>query len=452
MNKTFTRLLGGAVLLSTTLAIAQAPSPPFRQCPPIGQNTGCSVLITFQKDGKPRVDTDPSQGPFDGIEDTSVGIQNNSNRPIFSISLKGSTIIFGFDGDGLCGANPRPGGCPFGPTGYEGPGVSFTNISSNRASGTVSFAGGIKKGGSAFFSLEESNFQLVLCGSDDPDTTEDIFNFGTCGPIGTKTPTWGSFGSKSALVADSGEKLELKCEGPGGSLPSFHLYYTPPGGTPFRVGTCPFVEGCNNGSFSYAGKNSTTGNPKCFVRTFWRSRDYGANDLPNPWTRAGGVNTSADEPVLDWAITNYNVVSNNLSKSDQEFKYNPAVTPKIPPVPNAKFCAQSPAIPAEGKFVKTVSLADPPLGPDTEAFFARVDQFLQDVGTPADPPMGENVSRLCDLNGDGVLDIADFQVLRQSFGSCTGQDNYNPVADLDGDDCVTFKDFRIFLQLFAQIH
>src|SRR6266481_216071 len=164
MNKTFTRLLGGAVLLSTTLAIAQAPSPPFRQCPPIGQNTGCSVLITFQKDGKPRVDTDPSQGPFDGIEDTSVGIQNNSNRPIFSISLKGSTIIFGFDGDGLCGANPRPGGCPFGPTGYEGPGVSFTNISSNRASGTASFAGGIKKGGSAFFSLEESNFQLVLCG------------------------------------------------------------------------------------------------------------------------------------------------------------------------------------------------------------------------------------------------------------------------------------------------
>ncbi|HMF90463.1 MAG TPA: dockerin type I domain-containing protein [Candidatus Angelobacter sp.] len=450
MKGVFARVLGcGVALLAAASGMAQAPTPPFRQCPPIGLNTGCAVLITFQKDGKPRVDRDPSQRPFDGIEDTTVGVQNNSNRPIFSISLKSSTDIFGFDGDGLCNVSPRPGGCPFGPTGYEGPGVSFSNINGSRSAGTVSFAGGIRKsGGTAFFSLEEANFQLVLCGSDDPDTTEDIFNFGTCGPLGTKTPTWGSFGSKSALVADSGEKLELKCEGPGGSLPSFHLYYTPPGGTPFRVGTCPFVEGCNNGTFTYAGKNSATGNPKCFVRTFWRSRDYGDNDVPNPWTRAGGVDTTRDEPVLDWAITNYDVVSNNLTKSDQEFKYNPAVTPRIPPVPNASFCSRIPPIPAEGRFVKTVRLADPPLGPDTEAFFARADLFLQDVGTPDSPPMAEGAVALGDINADGVIDSADFQALRQAFGACTGQDNYNPAADLDGDDCVNFKDLRVFLQLF----
>src|SRR5262249_1696285 len=151
------------LLLAMALtASGQAPSPPFRQCPPIGRNTSCAVLITFQKDGTPRVDTDPSQGPFDGIEDTSVGVQNNSNRPVFSITLKSSTDIFGFDGDGLCGVNPRPGGCPFGPTGYEGPGVTFSNINAGRSSGTVSFAGGIAARGSAYFSLEESNFQLVL--------------------------------------------------------------------------------------------------------------------------------------------------------------------------------------------------------------------------------------------------------------------------------------------------
>src|SRR5215813_2963875 len=143
MKGVFARVLGcGVALLAAASGMAQAPTPPFRQCPPIGLNTGCAVLITFQKDGKPRVDVDPSQGPFDGIEDTSVGVQNNSNRPIFSISLKGSTIVFGFDGDGLCGASPRPAGCPFGPTGYEGPRVSFTNFSADRTSGTVNFAGG----------------------------------------------------------------------------------------------------------------------------------------------------------------------------------------------------------------------------------------------------------------------------------------------------------------------
>jgi hypothetical protein len=97
-----------------------------------------------------------------------------------------------------------------------------------------------------------------------------------------------------------------------------------------------------------------------------------------------------------------------------------------------------------------VSLADPPLGPETEAFFGRVDVLLQGVTTPADFPMAISGLSLADLNSDGVLDLADFQVLRQAFGSCTGKANFNPVADLDGDNCITFKDFRIFLQLIQQ--
>ena len=72
---------------------------------------------------------------------------------------------------------------------------------------------------------------------------------------------------------------------------------------------------------------------------------------------------------------------------------------------------------------------------------------MQNVGTPADEPMQENPDSLADLNPDGVLDIGDFQVLRQSFGSCSGQDSYSPLADLDADNCVTFNDFRLFLQL-----
>jgi hypothetical protein len=61
------------------------------------------------------------------IEDTLVGVQNNSAVTVPSPSLNGPGAI-GFDGDGICsGQFPgTPTDCPFGPTGYEGPNTSFT--------------------------------------------------------------------------------------------------------------------------------------------------------------------------------------------------------------------------------------------------------------------------------------------------------------------------------------
>jgi len=71
---------------------------------------------------------DPSQGPFDGADDTLIGVLNSSSDTITSIQLSSDTDLFGFDGDGLCTASPQPAGCPFGPTGYEGPDTSFAGI------------------------------------------------------------------------------------------------------------------------------------------------------------------------------------------------------------------------------------------------------------------------------------------------------------------------------------
>ena len=83
---------------------------------------------------------DPAAPPngYDGVEDTLIGVQNNSGRPISSINLASTTAsIFGFDQDGICDPSSWPAptttntppGCPgpqgFGPTGYEGPGTSF---------------------------------------------------------------------------------------------------------------------------------------------------------------------------------------------------------------------------------------------------------------------------------------------------------------------------------------
>jgi len=145
-----------AALLPGMSGVAQAatPTPPFTQCPAIGLDTSCALLLVINPDGTVVAYGDPSQGPFDGIEDTLVGVQNNAAVSVPSLTLSGPGA-FGFDGDGLCSGffSGTPAGCPFGPTGYEGPNTVLTAIDGN--SGTVTFVGGLAAGASAYFSLEE---------------------------------------------------------------------------------------------------------------------------------------------------------------------------------------------------------------------------------------------------------------------------------------------------------
>ena len=141
---------------------AGAASPPFTQCPAIGFDSSCAVLFTINPDGSVTKDTDPSQPPYDGVEDSLIGVQNNTAvRTIPRLTLAGGGI-FGFDGDGLCsvkndsgnaGFVAPPAACPFGPTGYEGPNTTFSIVDENN--GTVNFTGGLAAGASAYFSLEE---------------------------------------------------------------------------------------------------------------------------------------------------------------------------------------------------------------------------------------------------------------------------------------------------------
>ena len=143
-------LIGGASSASAAL---------FPQCPPIGADTGCGVLITVDANGHGSVASDPSQPPYENIEDTLIGLQNNSPGTVSSVDLSSTTDIFGFDGDGICssGISPQPAGCPFGATEYEGPGTSFSNINTTDfTSGTVNFSPAIGPGGSAYWSLEEA--------------------------------------------------------------------------------------------------------------------------------------------------------------------------------------------------------------------------------------------------------------------------------------------------------
>ncbi len=54
-----------------------------------------------------------------------------------------------------------------------------------------------------------------------------------------------------------------------------------------------------------------------------------------------------------------------------------------------------------------------------------------------------------DLNGDGTIDMADFQLFLATFGKCEGQAGYNPKANFDSDTCVTFVDYQTWYGLFV---
>jgi hypothetical protein len=87
----------------------------------------------------------------------------------------------------------------------------------------------------------------------------------------------------------------------------------------------------------------------------------------------------------------------------------------------------------------TRTAIDPPLGPETEAFFDAVLQDLTNV--PASSvPMREDTGPACDFNGDGRCDEEDHARLVEHIGSCEGEPGYNPSADVDGNGCLTVAD------------
>jgi len=168
-----------AVALGLLAIPSHAAASSFVQCPGVGFNpNGCQFLITFNADGS--ITTQEATGPiddrpFDNIEDTLIGVQNNTSAPIPSLVLTAlSLAVFGFDGDGACAGfnNPQPACTGHDSTGYGGfvsatstglgsagalGAVTFSGISSNFTSGTINFGpGGIPAGGSAWFSLEET--------------------------------------------------------------------------------------------------------------------------------------------------------------------------------------------------------------------------------------------------------------------------------------------------------
>jgi hypothetical protein len=100
------------VVMSLILGLFGISAGPVRAgpiCGHYGADADCGTIITINNDSS--VVSTTGQGPYDGADDTLVGVVNNSQYSIKSIDLSsgftlfgvtfGSTNIFGFDGDGV---------------------------------------------------------------------------------------------------------------------------------------------------------------------------------------------------------------------------------------------------------------------------------------------------------------------------------------------------------------
>ncbi len=154
-------LLAGALLSAGSLYAASAICPTTSSNSTGADATGCGVLITFGASGAPTISI-TGTGPYDGSEDTTVGVINNSKSVVSTLSLTSAsgTDAFGWDGDGIEQGFTSVNGVTIGTggaTGYEGPTSTFNQAGINSAGdGTliVNFAPGIAVGGSSYFSLE----------------------------------------------------------------------------------------------------------------------------------------------------------------------------------------------------------------------------------------------------------------------------------------------------------
>lgn len=162
MNTMIKKLMYAALgcgLCLLTASAARATSI----CPAVGPDTDCGVQISITGNtggvASAFSATATGQPAYEALEDALVGVTNNTDATINSMTLTSSDAVFafGFDGDGACvyGALSGCGGT----TGYEGPNMTFDTSGVDASGGgtlVINFTGGLAAGGTTWFSLENS--------------------------------------------------------------------------------------------------------------------------------------------------------------------------------------------------------------------------------------------------------------------------------------------------------
>jgi hypothetical protein len=160
--------------MAGTASASNTVTAPFTECPAIGAAPSCDILLVVNADDSISVLGDSSVGPYDGGDDTLVGIVNHSAATVSAITVSGpNSGLAGFDGDGICtyatggtvgGSGPGFAGDSYcnaqqltgtDPADYEGSDNTFTLDPSSQNDVEVDFNGkGLAAGGSTYFSLE----------------------------------------------------------------------------------------------------------------------------------------------------------------------------------------------------------------------------------------------------------------------------------------------------------
>jgi hypothetical protein len=182
---------GGIAVLAPGAAASGSPqgppagptTPPFTQCPPIGQDTTCQYLIDVKSATEPPVIIeDPSQIYYDGNDDVTVVVQNETGAPLSKVHvgvLGSNDGIFGFDGDGICSESimPKPSGCPFSTelneaAGYTGPDTELVadEAGTSTDAGTVNFPIPLANDQYTYFTLEAPPYGTTLVAGEVNDT------------------------------------------------------------------------------------------------------------------------------------------------------------------------------------------------------------------------------------------------------------------------------------------
>jgi hypothetical protein len=271
-----------------------------------------------------------------------------------------------------------------------------------------------------------------------PDPKDSISQYialtKNCAPdtVGNIPARYGDFGVRDFLETDSGDRLEVRCTASSSGSAFYELIFTRSGGGSLQVGLCPFDGGCNQVTFYHSGDLDNSDKPDCIYLTRWISKDYHTNDIFNAFTHELDVSEFL-VPRLDWAESVYDVTGDKLTTRNHKFAYNVG-----PPVPFDLLCPRGVPKP-EGAPIEIRTLLDPPLGPETEAFFAAVEAAFATI-PPSGVPMGADASKPCDFNGDGRCDGADVLIFDGFLGSCVGDVRYHPQADTDGNGCVDAQD------------
>ena len=196
-----------AILCMLLCAVVAASGSVFTQCPPVGTNSGCELLITVTGvNGSGLVTSftvttaSPDPGPFDKMEDTLIGIVNPLSAPATSIFLNGGpgSGIFAFDNDGACSGtySPEPtlAQCGLGsytfvdPADYGSAGATLTGFPGSCGTldcGTVVVAGptggGLSGGASTWFDLEGQVTGEELTGAAPEPASLSLIGIGLCG-------------------------------------------------------------------------------------------------------------------------------------------------------------------------------------------------------------------------------------------------------------------------------